>query len=295
MPIVSYPIGGTVSHADNLLLWAVELGHLGTVTCLVEQHKADVHTTDNYGLCLAAERGCLEIIDYLLQCGAEPAANDWFCLKIAAEYGKLSCVERLLKVPSAQVAVDGQYCIKWAARNGHTAVVSRLLSHPDCNPAVDDSYALTWAARYGHVDTVRVLLEQDGRVDIHSADDAPLRRAAEFGHLETLELLLCHGAYPEADDDYAIKWASRNGHEFVVGKLLSMFSVDPTTDFNYALKWSALKMKERVVQLLANDHRFTLDDIQSSLVWVLREATPDHEAVLRIMSIAIEERMKDVF
>ena len=44
-----------------------------------------------------------------------------------------------------------------------------------------------------------------------SGNDGALRQAATYGHMETVELLLDRGANIRAEDDYAIRWAARNG------------------------------------------------------------------------------------
>lgn len=56
--------------------------------------------------------------------------------------------------------------------------------------------------------------------DIHSDDDAALRRAAANGRTETLTLLLDRGADIHARGDFALRLASANGHTDTVKTLL---------------------------------------------------------------------------
>ena len=55
---------------------------------------------------------------------------------------------------------------------------------------------------------------------------------------------------PSADKNYAIRWASRNGHLAVVERLLKDPRVDPSTFSNEALRWASQNGHIAVVELL---------------------------------------------
>jgi hypothetical protein len=63
--------------------------------------------------------------------------------------------------------------------------------------------------------TVLEGLIADG-ADVHADGDYALRWASGNGHLEVVELLLKHGADVHACDDFALHWAIGNGHLKVV-------------------------------------------------------------------------------
>jgi hypothetical protein len=57
---------------------------------------------------------------------------------------------------------------------------------------------------------------------------------------------------PSHDDNYAIRWASRNGYTEVVELLLKDPRVDPSDCNNTALRWACIFGHKEVVQLLIN-------------------------------------------
>jgi ankyrin repeat protein len=64
---------------------------------------------------------------------------------------------------------------------------------------------------------------------------------------------------PAAINNYAIRWASRNGHLETVKFLLTLSCVDPTADNNYAIRWASeyghletVKLLEEAIQKRKN-------------------------------------------
>lgn len=79
---------------------------------------------------------------------------------------------------------------------------------------------LILAIKANNIDVVKSLLA-DSRVDPAARDNFAIRWASENGHVDVVKLLLADGRVdPAADDNYARRWASRNGHVGVV-KLLT--------------------------------------------------------------------------
>ena len=65
-------------------------------------------------------------------------------------------------------------------------------------------------------ETVKILL-QDERADPSADDNFAIRLASENGHTETVKVLLQDERVdPSADDNYAIRWASENGNTEIV-------------------------------------------------------------------------------
>ena len=62
-------------------------------------------------------------------------------------------------------------------------------------------------------------------------------------------MLIEAGADVTADDNSAIRWASRNGHTEVV-KLLIEAGADVTARDNYAIQWASENGHTEVVELL---------------------------------------------
>lgn len=96
----------------------------------------------NDGLFIACKSGCLEMVQLLLEKGADPTDNY-------------------------------NYAIRWACTNGHTNVVVILLQDGRADPTELDNFAIKRASYWGYVDVVKVLL-QDGRVEV---DDLTIDKA----------------------------------------------------------------------------------------------------------------------
>lgn len=86
-------------------------------------------------------------------------------------------------------------------------------------------------------------------IDITASDNYAIRWASENGHLAVVELLLKHGADCTASDNYAIRWASYNGHLAVV-ELLLKHGADCTADNNYAIFRASANGHLAIVELL---------------------------------------------
>ena len=93
--------------------------------------------------------------------------------------------------------------------------IKKFVKSKGYNYNLDD--ALWICARYGKADYVQYLL--DAGANVHAENDYALQWASDNGHEKVVKLLLDAGADVHAEDDLALRWASHNGHEKVV-KLL---------------------------------------------------------------------------
>ena len=74
--------------------------------------------------------------------------------------------------------------------------------------------------------------------DVRTDDDFAVRWASENGHLETVKYLVSVGADIRAHNDYAFRLASSNGHLETVKYLVSI-GADIRADYDYAVKWAS--------------------------------------------------------
>jgi hypothetical protein len=86
-------------------------------------------------------------------------------------------------------------------------------------------------------------------IDLHLYDEYALRWASENGHLEVVKLLLENGANLHIEHDCVLRWASWNGHLEVV-KLLLENGADLHADDDYALRSASVNGHLEVVELL---------------------------------------------
>jgi ankyrin repeat protein len=161
----------------TLLMLAAERGHLGMVK-LLEKHGANVNAEDpETALGLASTHGFSEIVEYLLEKGADPNlpdVNRTPPLMPACRNGHTDIVRSLLKY-GAQVNwqnVNGCTPLMDSTDSRKPEIVSLLICYGAEVDTVDHGKykrrtALMWAAEKGEEQMVRVLLY--GRPDISLA------------------------------------------------------------------------------------------------------------------------------
>ena len=109
---------------------------------------------------------------------------------------------------------------------------------------------------------------EDGRADPTADDNYAIQWSAKKGHDKVVKLLLeDKRADPSADDNYPIRWSAARGHLEVVKLLLNDRRVDPTADDNYAIRWSAQNGKLEVVNVLIASFFINkvLQEVQTSI------------------------------
>jgi ankyrin repeat protein len=107
------------------------------------------------------------------------------------------------------------------------------------------------------INNVKWLLDQG--IDPAADDNYAIKLASSNGHTEIVRLLLDDPRVdPAASANYAIKLASANGYTEVVKLLLDDPRVDPSANDNYAIHAASLMGHTYVVKLLSGDPRFDL-------------------------------------
>jgi len=97
------------------------------------------------------------------------------------------------------------------------------------------------------VSTFEYLINQGA--DIHTKNDYAVRWASKNGHLDVVQFLISKGAYIYAKNNYAVRLASENGHLKVVQLLISM-GADIHAENDYAIRLASSKEHFKVVQFL---------------------------------------------
>jgi ankyrin repeat protein len=154
---------------------AAELGEMGEVGRLLEAEPFLLEQTSSgyTALIWAAVRGRVEVVELLVQKGAQLEAKDstWgtTALISAALNGQRTVVESLLTLGSDPTATDneGNTALLWAAGRGHDSVVKVLLPASMAGVHVknkDGVTALAWAQANNHTMVVQALLAHTAQV-----------------------------------------------------------------------------------------------------------------------------------
>lgn len=150
----------------------------------------------------------LEIIDLLLEKGADIHYDEDVALRNSAKNGNLEFVSFLVE-KDADICAKKNYALKMSAENGHFDVVKYLVEN-EASIHADKDHALRWSAINGHYEIVEYLIEMEA--DIYANNNEALQRSAANGHYSVVYLLIKNGAYIHANNDYALQISVLNNY-----------------------------------------------------------------------------------
>lgn len=176
----------------------------------------DIRAGNDNAMIVAAQKGNLEIVKFLVESGANVKSQDNYAVRLASEFGYLDVVEYLYK-SGANVKADGNYAITWACKNGHLPVVEFLTSVG---------------------------------ADIKTNQNLPIKMAAIGGHLNIIKYLVDRGANISTDNDYVFNIACRNGHsdlaEYAASLGADIFS-DNCYGIDHAIRYNHYKIVDKFI------------------------------------------------
>ncbi|KAI1767447.1 hypothetical protein GGR53DRAFT_463345 [Hypoxylon sp. FL1150] len=210
-----------------------------TVKLLLENYKANPNATgEEYGnaLTAAAYDGTINIIQLLLDAGADVNAPEGWAIQTAAAEGHYDVVELLLKRGADVNAFtknenfEAGTALQGACEAGRTDIVTLLLEH-NADPNLgggSEAPPILAAAIRAEEEILELLINAKARVDVLGGSDedslsTPLISAAAYMPQSALQLLLDAGAdinLQDSDGDTALFVAASRGDEDVVSFLL---------------------------------------------------------------------------
>jgi len=132
----------------------------------------------------ASEYGHLDMVEMLMQRGANPRIKNGMALVVASTCGYLDVVEFLV-VAGVSVATSDNDPIIGASANGHLPVVEYLFNN-DANIEIGNNSPARVSAMNGHLDVLLYILDHSTNADI----DVLLRIAAGYGHIDIVKHLV---------------------------------------------------------------------------------------------------------
>ena len=260
------------TEAQNVLSGAIIIGDLPLVTSLLSSASPlDLATAANTEspyfsrpLQLATACGHVDIVRYLLECGADPHASTDPNLNRREDDNKWD--------PSGRLALGDRYdcrstrgsALRVAVLGGHEDIV-RLLLYPEyrLSPTKAEYFrAIVAGARGGHINLIRLLIETAGQENVSKFEDLEqeiLWEAARHNQYEVVQMSQDNGInvnvapYPSCRGyGNALCIAASRGHTNIVRLLLER-GADVNLEINnhgYAIEDAAVGGHEEVVEML---------------------------------------------
>ncbi|XP_078600101.1 uncharacterized protein LOC144875153 [Branchiostoma floridae x Branchiostoma japonicum] len=259
-PSIKSEDGGTGLH---LAAWT---GNVDALRLVLETGKVDVDEKDFAGctaLHLASEQGHFEVVEVLIDIGADPHTRDKqgdTALHWAAYHGHVKVVELLLSkgLDSNAKGCNGITAVHRAAERGQAQTLQVLLAAGGSpNVTSEDGETPLHIALLRNPDVTQLLLEKGGNPSIKSKDGRTgLHLAVWSGSVDALRLVLETGKVDVDEKDSAgctaLHLASEQGHWDSVKMLLDHGASASAKDNNNLspLDKARLKGHEKVLALL---------------------------------------------
>jgi len=261
---------------DHLLVIQYLFNSRSNYFSLRKYDQSDIYSDDNGVLLMAARKGHLAIVQYLVSIGGNIHGQSNKVLSVAAGNGHLTIVQYLVSIGGN---IESAAPLIWAASKGHLSVV-KYLFNLKFNIFYNKTYekinirtfndALSWAAHYNHLDVVQYLLQpyelnnflnSKFAVNINVRDNNVLIWATKNGHLDVIQYLFSIGADIHTDNDIILRIAAYKDNLQILQYLVSKGS-NIHGYKSQALKYAARNGKLRIVQYLvsigANTNNLTL-------------------------------------
>ena len=196
---------------NNLsLVYASINGHIEIVTLLLNYSREKGVEIDKDGKALVESiiNRQIDVSMVLLDSNSNTNWNSVYTVEIlntalieASKYGYDQIIQLLID-KGAEVDVGNNLPLIIASKYGHIEIVNILLEN-NANADAQDSLALVWASKYDYATIVELLLEYGARADARNSDS--LIVAVKYGYIDIVRILLENGAQADAQNNAPIK------------------------------------------------------------------------------------------
>jgi hypothetical protein len=227
--------------------------------------------TDDNALVTCAWVGKLEWVKFLIAAGTNIHIDIEKALRNASYKGHLEVVKELIKA-GADVHADKDCALRWAMDAGQQDVVdfledyianekntnSRPVRESLLEKFVEDSDPVTDMG-IGTRAQISRWMEERRQLD---TDDNALAECAEYGKLDWVKFLIAAGANVHFANDYALRWASYNGHLEVVKELLKAgANIKNGTALYWAIEGRQLDIIKELIKAKVSTNKISNSDI----------------------------------
>lgn len=241
---------------EKPLTAAASKGSINSVRSLIES-LASVHSEDgdspfNDAFCAAAENGHTEIVELLLNAGADVHSDEDKALRMAVDNGHTNTVELLISRGADIHARGGAWperiqVLTSACSRGHIEIATLLLdggAKINVMSPVGTCAPLSEAVANGYCDIVEMLIARGAYFNGHI-----LYRAIERKQSKAAALLLDRGSFDQAELDHALFLAAQLGLTAIISLLLD-HGADIHVGDDQALISAAKNQQTAAVELL---------------------------------------------
>jgi ankyrin repeat protein len=195
-----------IDMCEYALIEAIHSGCLDIIKYLVEDCIVNIHDDNDYALRYSVIYNNIEVVQYLIQQGADIHAGGDIMLTASAENNNIDMLMYLIK-QGADIHANDDIILIAMAWHGHLDIIkyciengANILAH------LDDMLQLS--AENGHLCVVEYCIGHSIDLDITSA----LQISVKSGHLNIVKYLVKQGANIYEDDGYIFKLCVENGH-----------------------------------------------------------------------------------
>lgn len=195
---------------------AAKRGYKDIVEWMVDSGKVDVTERDSQVLVDAVTGGQLDIMQFLLEKGADPNAQKGKPLFVAAGLGAQSMIEGLVE-KGARPSADDSAALQAASLRGHLKIAQYLIDN-GADPNADEGMPLYQAVSTGNEAMLDLLLNNMDKSEPIAAK--VMMQAAVTGNTKILDRLVEAGGNVNMPGTHMLSWAIRFGHEDMVKSLV---------------------------------------------------------------------------
>lgn len=193
---------------NTRLLYECQKGNLSKIKTMVIHYDSEQL---GYALIQACSFGFLDIVEFLIENGADPSVDNNMALITTCQLGHTEILKRLLCQDKVNPSACKNKALNYAVESRKFENV-KLLLDVGCNPNgsrnIDDDNVVAIASLNKDIEIVQLLI--DAGADVINNNQA-IKRACYHGYTDIVKLLLENGADPSADDNFPIIWAGYFG------------------------------------------------------------------------------------